>query len=223
MSLTVTLHKLHALVAGALQLSVALLTPCKLCHYHCYYHYCHHLTDIVNGKTKIVEQAFEMTSSKTGYSAVYYYNSINHYQLAASVLGLANGSLTVDVELPSTKWSDELRLSELWIVDDKITVTTRAELHGHRYVVSARCVTMNTMITLEGAEPYPFDWRGEPTKECTAYMIQGLPWSDIRPTGTWLCMAVGVCDNMCTEAAGNGRRYLQGLCAIQVRHYIGRN
>jgi hypothetical protein len=135
----------------------------------------------VNGKTKIVEQAFEMTSSKTGYSAIYYYNSTNQYQLAASVLGLSNGSLTVDVELPSTEWLNELRLSDLWIADDKLTVTTRAKLHGSRYVVSARCVTLNTMITLEGAETYPFDWRGAPTKECTAYMIQGLPWSDVRP------------------------------------------
>jgi hypothetical protein len=43
------------------------------------------------------------------YSAVYFLNSTKHYQLAQSVLRREDKLLDVDVELPETKWLDELR------------------------------------------------------------------------------------------------------------------
>jgi hypothetical protein len=47
--------------------------------------------------------------STGAYSAVYFLNSTKHYQLAQSVLRREGKLLDVDVELPETKWLDELR------------------------------------------------------------------------------------------------------------------
>jgi hypothetical protein len=49
------------------------------------------------------------TSITGAYSAVYFLNSTKHYQLAQSVLRREDKMLDVDVELPETKWLDELR------------------------------------------------------------------------------------------------------------------
>jgi hypothetical protein len=47
------------------------------------------------------------------YSAIYFLNSTNHYQLAQSVLRRKDKLLDVDVELIDTTWLDELRFRQV--------------------------------------------------------------------------------------------------------------
>eukprot|EP00611_Tribonema_gayanum_P004132 TRINITY_DN13326_c0_g1_i1.p1 TRINITY_DN13326_c0_g1~~TRINITY_DN13326_c0_g1_i1.p1 ORF type:complete len:940 (-),score=218.52 TRINITY_DN13326_c0_g1_i1:433-3252(-) len=154
--------------------------------------------DIVNGKTRIVERANKMASH--GYTAIYYYNSNGTYQLAAGIMRSADGAFDVDVELPATNWLDKLRLSERWLTDDHAAVTTRlnfAQYGDASYVISARCLNKNTYLESYGAVVELTDWNGELAHDCLGYLIQGLPWADVKPiiapSNAWQWVFVTFC------------------------------
>ncbi|KAG5176341.1 hypothetical protein JKP88DRAFT_249450, partial [Tribonema minus] len=169
--------------------------------------------DIVNGKTRTVERANKMLGH--GYTAIYFYNSKGAYQLATGIMRQGDGLFDVDVELPSTAWLDKLRLSRDWIMDDHAAVSHKQTFkdYGTTYVLSARCVNKNTIIKSYGAVPELIDWSGQPVGDCLAYLIQGLPWTDVAPmvasSHKWQWAFVGFCLlKMCAMAGLCYRAYV---------------
>lgn len=128
--------------------------------------------DVVNSKTRIVETTSDMIGH--GYSAIYYWSpSSSSYTLAASVLRHSDGTLQVDVELPSKDWLEELRLSSEWLSNDHATVSKQLAILGQQYIVSAVCKPKDTVIDSEGSLPS----MAAAGTQCTGYLVQGMPLS----------------------------------------------
>jgi hypothetical protein len=124
-----------------------------------------------------------------GYTAMYMYNSTQQYQLIDAVRRLKNDSFAVDDPLVSTDWLDALRTSKTWLQDDHETITTEQKIRGVRYVLSARCINKDASYDSKGTDPDPIGYDGQPTTDCIAFLIHGLPWSMVHrvlaPGHTW--------------------------------------
>jgi hypothetical protein len=124
-----------------------------------------------------------------GYTAMYMYNSTQQYQLIHAVRRLKNDSFAVDDPLVSTDWLEALRTSKKWLQDDHETITTEQKIRGVHYVLSARCINKDASYDLKGTDPDPIGYNGQPTTDCIAFLIHGLPWSMVHkvlaPGYTW--------------------------------------
>jgi hypothetical protein len=60
--------------------------------------------------------------------------------LAASILRTKSRGLIADVELPDTKWLEELRWNKQWLVNGNTAVTKRMHIRKFLYTMSARYV-----------------------------------------------------------------------------------
>eukprot|EP00611_Tribonema_gayanum_P022998 TRINITY_DN4733_c0_g1_i1.p1 TRINITY_DN4733_c0_g1~~TRINITY_DN4733_c0_g1_i1.p1 ORF type:complete len:932 (-),score=372.03 TRINITY_DN4733_c0_g1_i1:455-3250(-) len=156
--------------------------------------------DIVNGKTRIVERSNKMVGR--GWSGIYFYNSTRQYQMAVAVIRIGDDSqfnFEVDVELPATKWLDQLRLSREWITNDQYTVHAQIKwpAKGGRWVFSARCLNKNEVYKDFGADIEDTDWFGQPLGDCLGYLIEGIPWSSVagslRASYAWQWIFIITC------------------------------
>jgi hypothetical protein len=120
---------------------------------------------------------------------VYYLNSTGAYVLASSVLKLHNGTLEVDVPLPSTDWLEVLRNNQEWLIDVSTSATRAMQLRHHRYVMSARCMTPPEFVNSDGFNPSAQSYNGTQLTQCPVFLVQGMPWSTVqavlRPGFVW--------------------------------------
>ena len=157
--------------------------------------------DLVTGKSFITEVQNDIV--RRGYSAIYYFNSTQHYQLAQSALRLHDGSIEVDVPLSETQWLDKLRLSQDWVHDDHLSITHDMEIRGKRYIVSAKCYNKNQIIDANGAETDPKNYDGSDIGPCLGYLVQGMPWAAVKPSldpaYAWQVSVYFQCSKQCTH------------------------
>jgi hypothetical protein len=120
---------------------------------------------------------------------VYYLNSTGAYVLASSVLKLHNGTLEVDVPLPSTDWLEVLRNNQEWLIDVSTSATRAMKLRHQRYVMSARCMTPPEFVNSDGFNPSAQSYNGTELTQCPVFLVQGMPWSTVqavlRPGFVW--------------------------------------
>jgi hypothetical protein len=140
---------------------------------------------------------------------VYYLNSTGAYVLASSVLKLQNGSLEVDVPLPSTNWLETLRNNQEWLIDVSASATHTMGLRHVRYVMSARCMSVNEFVNSDGFNPSAQSYNGTELTQCPVFLVQGMPWSTVqavlRPGFVWQVRAVLCCAAITTIASSSTR------------------
>lgn len=153
--------------------------------------------DLVNSKTKIAETSNSIAGH--GYSAMYFYNTTGQYQMANGLLRHDDDSLEVDVEMPETDWLEEGRLNNHFVDDDQATLSTYMKIQGDTHVVSARCITRNTVISSVGSLPYLTEWNGQTSGGCWCFLIQSIPVgsvidpiTDIPRSGLYMFLSVCV-------------------------------
>jgi hypothetical protein len=100
-------------------------------------------SDIINGKTAMMERANMMLGRQGAYSAVYSWSASKGFNLACSVTMYNGTNSVVDVPLPSTKLLETVRDQGY---GSKVASTDSIMIDGTDYYVSARCANANTFI-----------------------------------------------------------------------------
>jgi hypothetical protein len=105
-----------------------------------------------------------------------------HHNGSDASAGSSNTVFLLQILLLHVYFCTTHTYSDEWMKNDQLTISEDMKLRGNKYIMSAKCINKNEIISEYGSDLDLMDYDGNIIKECRGYLVEGLPWDAIKQT-----------------------------------------